>query len=301
MSVSKPRVSIGLPAYNGEASIRRTIDSVLNQTFTDFKLIISDNASTDSTSLICEEYAKKDKRILYIRQKKNIGVTANWRFVQNQANSQYFAWIGADDIMLPQFLEKNVRILDSEKNVVASMSKIMLFGAVTDSLKNYQNDIFFTKVWKKIRLYFRNSQNTSLSGSYKSKVRKYLKKDKLNSFLFAVFRTHELRTSLIKDSFVGDDVAVVLNVLKRGDFYVVDEVLMHKFDGGMSTSGVIDYAKKFNNGKIGFIFLSYPFTLWCIRNLGGKVFLKNLDHFIYRNFMRNVNLFLDVLRRLRKI
>ena len=66
------KISIGLPVYNGENHIRKNLDSILAQTFKDFELIISDNASTDSTPAICKEYAKKDKRIRYIKQEKNI-------------------------------------------------------------------------------------------------------------------------------------------------------------------------------------------------------------------------------------
>ena len=69
---TKVKVSIGLPVYNGERFIRNSIDSILSQTFTDFELIISDNASTDATKYICEEYAIKDKRIRYIRQPETV-------------------------------------------------------------------------------------------------------------------------------------------------------------------------------------------------------------------------------------
>jgi len=69
----RPKVTIGLPVYNGEKFIRKNLDSLLSQSYPYFELIISDNASTDSTSSICKEYEKKDKRIRYIRQKKNMG------------------------------------------------------------------------------------------------------------------------------------------------------------------------------------------------------------------------------------
>ncbi len=61
MSSNIPKVSIGMPVYNGEKLLHRAIDSILSQTFTDFEIIISDNASTDSTSMICKEYEKKDQ------------------------------------------------------------------------------------------------------------------------------------------------------------------------------------------------------------------------------------------------
>jgi glycosyltransferase involved in cell wall biosynthesis len=79
------RLSIGLPVYNGEKYLAESVDSLLGQTFEDFELIISDNASTDSTAGICRRYAKQDSRIRYIRQPRNIGLAANHNFVIGQA------------------------------------------------------------------------------------------------------------------------------------------------------------------------------------------------------------------------
>ncbi|MGI0023127.1 MAG: glycosyltransferase family 2 protein, partial [Nitrososphaeraceae archaeon] len=118
--VGRPKVSIGLFVYNGEKFIRKRLDSLLEQTFTDFELIISDNASTDFTSAICEEYAKKDKRVRYIHQEKNKGAIWNFIFVLQEAKSDYFVWAAVDDLLSPDFLEKNVKVLESNKNVVGS-------------------------------------------------------------------------------------------------------------------------------------------------------------------------------------
>jgi len=93
----KTKVSIGLPVYNAEKFIEKRIESILNQSFTDFELIISDNASTDNTSQICNEFSKKDGRIRYIRQPKNMGAILNYKFVLQQAHEKYFAWASADD------------------------------------------------------------------------------------------------------------------------------------------------------------------------------------------------------------
>ena len=79
--IDTPKLSIGLPVYNGENYLHNSIDSLLNQSFTNFELIISDNASTDATEDICTQYIKKDKRIRYIRQKNNLGATQNFYFV----------------------------------------------------------------------------------------------------------------------------------------------------------------------------------------------------------------------------
>jgi glycosyltransferase involved in cell wall biosynthesis len=96
-STKTPQVSIGMPVYNGESFIREALDSLLAQTFTDFELIISDNASTDGTEAICREYAAKDDRIRYVRQAENRGGLANFQFVLDEAVGEYFMWAAADD------------------------------------------------------------------------------------------------------------------------------------------------------------------------------------------------------------
>lgn len=112
-----PKVSIGMPVYNGEKFIRKTLDSLLAQTFTDFELIISDNASTDSTQEICKEYAIKDSRIRYIRQSENKGGLFNFNFVLHQACGKYFMWAAHDDFWDSECVEKYVDILDIHHDV----------------------------------------------------------------------------------------------------------------------------------------------------------------------------------------
>jgi len=113
-----PTVSIGMPVYNGEPFIRDALDSLLGQTFIDFELIISDNASTDNTEKICREYASKDERIRYIRQTENRGASANFQFVLNEAVGEYFIWAAADDLQSKEFLEIQVESLKKNNEIV---------------------------------------------------------------------------------------------------------------------------------------------------------------------------------------
>ena len=101
-----PLLIIGMPVYNSEAYIREAIDSLLSQTFSNFQLIISDNASTDSTGAICKEYVQLDQRIRYIRQDKNIGAAANYRYVLQAADvCKYFMWAAGDDTWSQDWVE----------------------------------------------------------------------------------------------------------------------------------------------------------------------------------------------------
>jgi glycosyltransferase involved in cell wall biosynthesis len=121
-----PAVSIGMPVYNGEKYIREALDSLLAQTFTDFDLIISDNCSTDSTSIICKEYASRDTRIRYIRQDANIGANANFEFVLQEAYGKYFMWAAHDDRWKRTFLEKLVATLENDKECGLAFSNYIV-------------------------------------------------------------------------------------------------------------------------------------------------------------------------------
>jgi glycosyltransferase involved in cell wall biosynthesis len=111
-------VAIGMPVWNGEAFLSEAIESILAQTYGDFQLVISDNASTDATTEICRAYAKLDKRIRYIRQEKNIGAARNYNEVFRRSSGQYFKWAAHDDVLAPTFIEECVRVLDADESVV---------------------------------------------------------------------------------------------------------------------------------------------------------------------------------------
>lgn len=118
MSTQSPKVSIGLPVYNGDNYLASALDSILAQTFTDFEVVISDNASTDGTEAICREYAAKDGRIRYHRSPTNRGASWNYNTTFELARGDYFRWAAHDDLMDPALLEKSVAVLDEHPEIV---------------------------------------------------------------------------------------------------------------------------------------------------------------------------------------
>ena len=92
-----PKITIGIPVYNGEDFLARSIESILAQTYGDFCLIISDNCSTDSTGEICKEFEKRDSRVRYQRNARNVGASENYNKLCREASSPYFKWAAADD------------------------------------------------------------------------------------------------------------------------------------------------------------------------------------------------------------
>lgn len=113
-----PRVTIGLPVYNGANYLAHAIDCLLAQTLTDFELVISDNASTDDTADICRDYAERDDRIRYFRQSSNIGSSPNHNFLVDQARAPYFKYAAHDDEYKPELIRRCVEVLDERPDVV---------------------------------------------------------------------------------------------------------------------------------------------------------------------------------------
>jgi glycosyltransferase involved in cell wall biosynthesis len=122
MSTASPRVTIGLPIYNGAKYLKPAIESVLNQTLSDFILHISDNASTDETKDICQTYQATDARIKYVRHQENIGPVANFSWLLDQTQTPYFMWLAHDDRIESTFLEQAVSALEQNLNATLAFS-----------------------------------------------------------------------------------------------------------------------------------------------------------------------------------
>lgn len=123
-----PLIAIGLPVYNGDKTLGQVLDSILAQTYRDFTLLISDNASTDDTQDICLEYAALDARIRYVRQARNIGADANFSYVFDNTLSEFYMWSAADDLRSPDFLELNLRFLQQHPDYLGSTCPVHFHG-----------------------------------------------------------------------------------------------------------------------------------------------------------------------------
>ena len=283
MNYSTPKISIGIPVYNGEKFIRKCIESVLQQTNRNFELIISDNASTDSSPEICKEFLNKDNRITFVRQNKNMGRLWNFHFLVKKAVGEYFVWVPVDTFLLPEFLERNIAVLESQDKVVGCISKIKIDD---NNINKFETE---KRVLKKIGLVYRPFDTLPITGNYSERIRKYLKHFPWEMF-YSVFRTKALRDSVVLNpSFlVGHDAGLVLNILKHGEIQVVDQILLESIPVG----GAFTY-KFYKN-----IMPYYPLTKWCIKNLGWKIFFRNIDHFLrlgldgmiiqYTSFYKNI-------------
>ncbi len=118
-----PKVSVGLPVYNGEEYLAGSLESLLAQTFTDFEIVISDNASTDSTLAICVEYAERDPRIRVAQMSHNIGASGNHAYVFAQARGEYFKWASHDDLYSPELLGSCLEALEAHPEAILAHCK----------------------------------------------------------------------------------------------------------------------------------------------------------------------------------
>lgn len=118
-SLKHPLVSIGIPVYNAESTIAACIESVLAQSYKNIEVIISDNASSDATSEICQEFQRKDSRIRYFRQELNIGALSNFYFLVEKSSGYYFRWLGSDDVFSSNSVSEGIKSLEDNTKFVA--------------------------------------------------------------------------------------------------------------------------------------------------------------------------------------
>jgi len=302
------KLSIGLPVYNGELFIERAIESILAQTFTDFELIISDNASTDSTQEICQNFSKMDNRIRIFKQEKNIGIHRNFYFLLSQAKGEYFAWAAVDDYLDKDFMEKNLKVLESHNSIVSSIGKIIPYG--TESLKIDSKLVDTSNYPKFLKNYVKHGRHKKMmdtgpvSGDINTKIRNLLKITKSLGRWYGVHRTEQLKQCIVKKPFINVEVAVFLNLLRLGDFSEESSTTQYEFDEGVSSRGIINMAKNSGHNLFEIIFPFYPFTKWLIQNFGILTFMRNFDILFRMNcgggFALSVDLFLKIINAFKK-
>jgi glycosyltransferase involved in cell wall biosynthesis len=198
-----PSASVGLPVYNGAASVAAAIDSVLGQTWTDFELIVSDNGSTDGTESICRAYAERDPRVRYHRQPTNRGADFNFRFVLEASTGEFFMWNAADDARSPDFLALNVGFLREHPDYVASCCPVKFAGRPRNAAR---------------------MGDAPLDGTLPERVKGMLRGGiHANGRFYSLLRRAAITNSpFFGRDFLADDWAVVLHLASQGKLHRVD-------------------------------------------------------------------------------
>lgn len=204
----EPRVSIGLPVYNGENYMAAAIEGVLGQTFSDLELIIADDASTDRTADICRDYASRDPRVRYLRNERNRGAAPNYNNLVSQSRGEYFKWIAHDDVIVPDYLARTVEALDRQPDAVIAHSQIRMIDQDDAELTVYDNALPLT------------------TGARASERFAGVVLDRYaHHAFFGLLRAEALRKTRLHRSYAGGDRALVVALALLGPFVHIPEPL----------------------------------------------------------------------------
>jgi glycosyltransferase involved in cell wall biosynthesis len=204
---STPLVSIGLFVYNGDRFLEAAIESILNQTFKDFELIISDNCSTDRSEEICRRYAEQDSRIRYYRADRNRGAGWNLRNVYFKATGKYFKWAAHDDMIQLDFLRLCVDALEADDSLVVAHSLTRVIDEQGQFVENYE--------W-----HFRTESPDPVV-----RFKDLLLNDHLCYQIFGVMRMSALKTLPPQGSYVNSDGVLLAQMGLIGRFCEIPEFL----------------------------------------------------------------------------
>lgn len=208
MTGKTPRISIGMPVFNGEKYIRQALDSLLSQDFEDFELIISDNASGDGTQEICLGYAARDRRIRYHRNNNNIGLHPNFNRVFELSTSPYFTWASSDDMRDPTFLSTCINVLEREPSVVLCYTEVILIDADGKQIGIADDD----------HLQFRSSDPIE-------RFRQCIWSFKWGTPVHGLIRSSALKRTQLIGGFVSGDTVLLIELSLQGEFHQVAKPL----------------------------------------------------------------------------
>lgn len=212
-----PLVTVGVPTYNRSARLGTCLEGLRAQTYGNFHVIVSDNASADDTESVVREFMAKDARIGYYRQERNIGAVSNFEFLRQQARGKYFMWVADDDLPSTNYLEQCVACMEHEPEIVLAGAKAEYRQAgVLSHVGNVVNCMQDGSV-RRILHYFHAVQD--------------------NAIFYGVYRTAALsRCSLQGMNLLGADWLWVAQILYFGKAETLDSTLLIRDVGGASSS-----------------------------------------------------------------
>jgi glycosyltransferase involved in cell wall biosynthesis len=202
-----PKVTIGIPVYNGERYLGETLDAVLGQEYEDFEVVISDNHSTDGTYALCKSRAEQDPRIRLFRNDANYGAIHNYNRVFREARGEYFKWAASDDLCRPSYLSKCVRALDERPDVVLAYPQTELIDGDGAHLQFY-NDMLHLQEDCPIE-----------------RFRTALERMGLCNAVCGLIRTSVLAKTRLIGRYIGADAVLLLELSLHGKFHEIPEPL----------------------------------------------------------------------------
>jgi glycosyltransferase involved in cell wall biosynthesis len=204
------RIYIGMPSYNSSDFIASAIESLLNQTFRDFRLIISDNASTDDTVSIAYDYQRRDSRITVIKQPANIGAMENFRYLLSQASSDYFMWAGSHDNWSRNYLQSLIERLEGNHLAVLCYAKLGSIDTLGQPVQGTIADCF-----------------SSIDERPELRVSKIVGMIQSCHMIYGLIRTKDLKMCRLRLKCIGPDHVVLAELSLRGQIIYCPDALLY--------------------------------------------------------------------------
>ncbi|MCC6421955.1 MAG: glycosyltransferase family 2 protein [Phycisphaerales bacterium] len=214
-----PRVSIGLPVYNGQAYLATAMDSLLAQTYRDFELIVCDNASTDGTEGICRKYAKQDCRVRYVRQVHNVGAAGNFNRTAELARGEYFRWAAHDDVCGPTLLERCVEALDANPQAVLAHGQVAIIDHAGQVIATPDGNGMANLL---------DPAREMESADPARRFYELLLRTKWCFEIFGLIRKQVLMRTRLHEPFYGSDKVILATLCLSGAFVTVPQVLFYR-------------------------------------------------------------------------
>jgi len=222
-----PRLTIGLPVYDGERYLPQTLSCLLGQTFGDFELIVCDNASSDGTSDICRHFASRDPRIRYVRNARNLGAIPNFNRAVDLGRTPFFKWAAHDDLYDPTYLAECMEILDREPQVVLAHSDSAFIGE--DGAEFAWDRVTATYVDPLTGVHQRpDCRDIGSSASSVKRFWQVLSGALWGTHMFGVIRRRALDQTHLLENFVSSDRALLAELALLGRFQACDKRLFKK-------------------------------------------------------------------------
>ncbi|MEP6926021.1 MAG: glycosyltransferase family 2 protein [Ginsengibacter sp.] len=278
-----PLVTVGIPTYNRPKGLEKTLQCILDQTYTNLEIIVSDNCSSDTTVLpLLEKYAAKDKRMKFYVQERNLSIVPNFQFLLDKASGNYFMWAADDDFWDNNFIEVCVNGMLANNDVALCMTDMEIVSTEGNTKKSKLDRGFMQK-----NLFLRNFNFVKSTGE--------------NKFFFCgLYKTSFVKNIPFNNSWGGDHL-FIFEALSKGKFlYLPGQSNFYYFRGGSSAN--MDRVRKAFNIKSKYYFFeayflkyfTYQFTfkhLTIFQKIGlfftnGFALICNEDFILYYIFIK---------------
>jgi len=238
---SPPKICLGMPLFNQTNFLTEALESLLRQTYRDFRLIVVDDSIETGPGQIVKEFASKDNRISYAKNESRKGMIDNWKACFHSAGDvDYFAWVSDHDVWHPEWLESLISILEANPNVILTYPKI---AYITTEGQRYNKKL---------------SQHFSTEGLTDSQRVRAISKDAcyFGKMVYGLFRANALRQSGVFRRLLFPDVILLHELCLQGDFRQVDRELWYL--RRMSDFSIARQKKMLFVKRPWYIFLPWP-------------------------------------------